>query len=297
MFCRNAIPYRIKKFSFLQDQFEVALAKKEFTPCGGLEAQRSGFVKVRDGFTHKVGEFIMIQLCTETKVLPAKAVRKLADEKCAEIEKSEGVKPGRKRRKEIQEQLYDQLLPTALVEQRMTRAWLAPEQGWLVVDATSSAVAERIIKAIVDAVEDSNRFDLSMVDTAVSPSAAMTGWLAGGEGPAGFSIDRDCELRLPGEERSTVRYLHHPLDGPEIGEHIAAGKQAVSMAMTWTDRVSFVLTEQMKLKRIQFLDVVKEQLDKAEDADAYFDAEFAMVSGELSNLMADLVQAMGGYRA
>ena len=69
--------------------------------------------------------------------------------------------------------------------------------------------------------------------------------IAGGDAPAGFTIDRDCELKAAGEEKSAVRYVKHPLDGDEIaGEikaHLASGKLPTKLALTWDDRISFVL--------------------------------------------------------
>jgi len=133
-----------------------------------------------------------------------------------------------------------------------------------------------------------------LLHTKLSPGAAMTGWLADGEAPAGFSIDRDCELRLPGEDRATVRYVRHALDGEEIGTHIAAGKQATRLGLTWADRISFILTEKMELKRLQFLDILKEQSEQAEDAEAMFQIEFALMTGELGRLLDDLLAALDG---
>ena len=66
--------------------------------------------------------------------------------------------------------------------------------------------------------------------------------------------------------------------------------------MTFDDRVSFVLTERMELKRIDLLDVVRDSVraDEHEDAQALFDAEFALMAGELLRLLYATVAALGG---
>jgi len=68
------------------------------------------------------------------------------------------------------------------------------------------------------------------------------------------------------------------------------------LALTFDDRVSFVLTEKMEIKRLDFLDVVKEKVDAsgAEDARALFDAGFALMTGEIALLLPALVEALGG---
>ena len=77
--------------------------------------------------------------------------------------------------------------------------------------------------------------------------------------------------------------------------HIAAGKQCTRLALTWSDRISFVLTETLAVKRVTPLDVLKEQNDSAmQNEDERFDTDFALMSGELAKLIADLVEALGG---
>ena len=218
-------------------------------------------------------------------------VRQIADEKAAEVEAKEGYRPGSKRRKEIREQVEDELLPRAFSKRSTLYAWLDPVNGWLAIDAASATKAEALVKLLGESAPD---LPLKLLHTQLSPGAAMTGWLAEGEGPGGFSIDRDCELRLPGEDRATVRYVRHALDGEEIGEHIAAGKQATRLGLTWADRVSFVLTDKLEIKRLQFLDILKEQSEQAEDAEAMFQIEFALMTGEVARMLADLLTALGG---
>jgi recombination associated protein RdgC len=128
-----------------------------------------------------------------------------------------------------------------------------------------------------------------------SPVAAMTDWLAADEAPSGFTVDQDTELRATGEGKATVRYVRHTLEADDVRRHIAAGKQCTRLAMTWSDRVSFVLTESLTVKRVTPLDVLKENNDgMTQNDDERFDTDFALMTGELSKLMGDLVQALGG---
>jgi recombination associated protein RdgC len=128
-----------------------------------------------------------------------------------------------------------------------------------------------------------------------SAVTAMTQWLASGEAPQGFTIDQDCELRSQQDERVTVRYGNHPLDIREIREHISAGKQVSRLALTWRDRVSFVLTDKLEVKRLAFLDVVRAEAgaDEASSAEQE-DADFVLMTGQLTGFLPDLVEALGG---
>ena len=120
----------------------------------------------------------------------------------------------------------------------------------------------------------------------------MSDWLVSGDPPAAFSVDRECELKSSDEMKSVVRYARHPLDIEEVRQHIAAGKQPTRLALTWQGRVSFLMTEHMQIKKLDFLDVVFEgsQATKEES----FDTDAAIVTGEMRKLIPDLIEALGG---
>ena len=121
----------------------------------------------------------------------------------------------------------------------------------------------------------------------------MTGWVAEGEAPSHFTLDQDLELRSA--EKATVRYVKHTLEGEEIRQHIADGKVVTRLAMTWGDRISFLLNENLQIKRLSFLDLLKEQADsQAENEDERFDIDFTLMTGEVAQLLNDLLEALGG---
>ena len=65
--------------------------------------------------------------------------------------------------------------------------------------------------------------------------------------------------------------------------------------MTWNDRISFVLDDNLQIKRLAFLDILKEQADgQADNEDERFDLDFTLMSGEVAQLLDDLLAALGG---
>ncbi|MDR1934336.1 MAG: recombination-associated protein RdgC, partial [Candidatus Accumulibacter sp.] len=67
------------------------------------------------------------------------------------------------------------------------------------------------------------------------------------------------------------------------------------LGMTWGDRISFVLDDKLQLKRLAFLDILKESTDgQAENEEERFDLDFALMTGELARLLDDLLAALGG---
>jgi recombination associated protein RdgC len=296
MWFRNLQIYRLgDDWNWDAARLGERLARAAFQPCGGFDMQSRGWVPPRG----EEGELLvsvnrqwLIALGIEQKLLPGSVIRQYTQSRLDELESKQGFKPGRAQARDMREQVTAELMPRALVTRRLVYAWIDPINHWLVIDAASPAKAELVLEHLKLTLDD---LPLKLLRTRSAPGTAMTGWLAGNEAPAGFSIDRDCELRAAGEEKATVRYVRHTLDGKEIGGHIAAGKAVTRLALTWHDRISFVLTEQLQVKRLAFLDVLKEEAEKqADGGDDLFEANFVLMSGELAPLMADLVAALDG---
>ena len=125
----------------------------------------------------------------------------------------------------------------------------------------------------------------------------MTTWLAEDEAPANFSIDQDTELRSSGQSGAAIRYVKHSIDADDARRHIQSGKQCTRLALTWADRVSFVLTDGLDIKRVSPLDVLKEGSDTVTANDAEkLDSDMTLMTGELAKMMAELVDALGGEK-
>lgn len=131
-----------------------------------------------------------------------------------------------------------------------------------------------------------------------SPSSAMTSWLAEDQAPANFTIDQDTELRSSSESRAVVRYVRHSIDIEEVRKHIESGKQCTRLALTWNDKISFVLTDGLEVKRLAPLDVLKEKNDTLSGDEAeLFDSDMTLMTSELAPMLADLIDALGGEKA
>lgn len=296
MWFKNLLVYRLTRWDATPAALEEKLSQHALQPCSGMEMQRAGWVSPKaedEPFVHTLGTQMLICLGVEKKLLPASVINQFAKARAIEIEEQQGYKPGRKQMKEIKEAITDELLPRAFAIRRKTCAWIDPAGEWLVVDAASLAKADELIELLIKTLDG---IALEPIKTNMSASAAMTAWLAGNDSPAAFTIDRDCELRGTGDERATVRYVRHDLEAEEISKHIKAGKEVTRLAMTWNDKLSFVLHENLQLKRLAPLDILKEQTDSSA-ADEVFDADFALMTGELKKLLPGIVDALGGERS
>ncbi len=277
---------------------ETALTNALFHPCGATQQKSAGWVPPR-GKAHAPlielfeGRWLM-QLQSEQRVVPGSVIKRRTDEMADRIEQATGRRPGKKQTKELKEQALLELLPMAFTKQASIRVWVCPKERLVLLDTASQAWCDEITTMLIKAADG---LALSMIHTEMSPSAAMAHWLGSGEPPYLFTIDRECELKSADEMKSVVRYARHPLDTDEVKAHILSGKMPTRVAMTWRDRVSFLLTESLQLKKLAILDVVFEGsaigLGKA-DQDEAFDGNAAIAIGELTNLLPDLLEALGG---
>ena len=294
MFFRNLQLYRLPaNWDMTAERLAEQLGRLMFRPCGSQDLATQGWISpVQDQLVFSVDGQWMISLCVETRILPASVINQETEERAKKFETQQGFKPGRKQTKEIKECVLIDLLPKAFTRRRKVYAWIDPKAGYLAVDSSSRSAAEPLIEALHKALDE---LPLKLINTERSPATAMTDWLAGGEAPDAFTIDQDGELRAVTDEASAVRYVHHSLEGHEIREHIASGKQVSKLALTFDDRLSFILTDKFEIKRLQPLDTLTES--DSQDSltrEEQFQADFALMTGELRRLIPELIEILGG---
>lgn len=293
MWFKNLLVYRLHNWPTTTEKLEEQLASLSLQPIAGLELNTKGWVspKADNGSClHELAGHLLLCFASEKKLLPSSVINQVVKQRAQEIQERDGFKPGRKRLKELKEEITDELLPRAFSVQTKTLIWIDPSNRTLVMDAASLSKADDIVALLVRTIPG---LSLSLVRTRLSPAVAMTTWLEEDACPPSFTVDRDCELKGRSEEASAVRYVKHALDSDEIRAHIKAGKEVTRLAMTWADKISFVLHETMQIKRISPLDVVKEQAGFNDNEDT-FDADFGLMTAELSRLIPSILESLGG---
>ena len=297
MWFKNLQLYRLAKDKPLTDitGIENKLSGFVLAPCSACDPQSLGWIAPTESgaLVHNVNRQWLLALGVEKRLLPASVVKQFATDRAKQIEEAEGRRVGRKEMRDLREALQVELMPRAFVQRRTTYAWIDPINGWLLVDAAAPAKADEVLEHLHKSIDN---FGARLPATQTSALSSMTAWVAAGEAPHGFTIDQDLELRSP--DNAVVRYAKHTLEGDEVRQHIAQGKVVTRLALTWRDKVSFVLNDKLQIKRLTFLDILKEQSEGQTENDAErFDLDFTLMAGELAELIADLMLALGGEAA
>ena len=298
MWFKNLQLFRVpENWDLSAEDLAAQLKQHSFQPAGSFALESRGWIPPRgdDQLVYALSRQWLIALGVEQKLLPASVIRQTAKERAAKLEAKVGRKLGRKELRDLKEDTIGELLPRAFSRYRATFAWIDPVAGWLAIDAASPKKLEEVVESLRRSLDE---FPVTPLQTQVSPATAMTEWLLAADGPRGFTVDQDCELRSQQDEKSTVRYARHPLDIQEIRNHIAQGKQPSRLALTWQDRLSFVLTDKLEVKKLVFLDAVKSEAGADQDSEEeQLDADFALMTGQLGHFLPDLVVALGGEAA
>lgn len=289
MFFRNLTLFRFPEStsSALVD-LDTTLAEHRLRPCGPIELATHGFVspfgREAEELVHRIGPYSLIAIGSENKLLPSSVVSEALAVKVAEINEREARRISARERKRLKEEIFAELLPRAFVRPSRMFAYLDSDTGWMVLDTASRKSAEEAVNQVREAL---GRFPATPMAPAESPRALMTDWLVKGKLPDGLAWGDECELRDPAEAGAIVRCRRQDLESDEVREHLKSGKQVFQLGLELDERISFVLGEDLTIRKLRFLDVVLDELgeDRSESARAELDATFALMTLELKRVL------------
>lgn len=295
MFFRNLTLFRFPT-TLDFSEIDTLLPEVRLKPVGPLEMTSRGFISPfgrdeQDVLSHRIADFLWLTVGGEDKILPGSVVNDLLARKLAEIEEKEGRKPGGKARKRLKDDLIHELLPRAFVKTSRTDAMLDLQHGYVAVDTSSRKSGENVMSEIRGAL---GSFPALPLNAEVAPRSILTGWIAGEPLPEGLSLGEECEMKDPIEGGAVVKCQHQELRCDEIDKHLEAGKQVTKLALILDDHVSFVLGDDLVIRKLKFLDGALDQLENADQdgVRAELDARFALMSAEVRRLFLLLEEAL-----
>lgn len=271
---------------------EERLARHPLLPVNQASMQSRGWVSAREGgeLAWSVGSHIYLALGIEQRMLPASVINAQLKARALKLEQEQGFAPGRKQRRDLKDQVTDELRPKAFVTRRTVTGLLAG--GYLIVNASSGSAADEFCSTLNAALEG---LPALCLDTKIAPDAAMASWLSSYSEPTPFGLGDGVVLQADNIERSTVRYDRHAIRTPAIIEDIKAGKRPTQVSLEWRERAHLVLTDRLTVKRLRFIDVKEEQAE-ARNCDDAADADALLFAEEVTHLLGDLVATLGGIK-
>ena len=298
MWFKNLAIYRFNKpFSVDADTLENAIDAFRFSPCSSQDISKFGFSnafgKHGETLVHCANNCFLIQATKEEKILPSQVIKEAMDEKIAHLETEENRKLTKKEKDALKDEITTTLLPRAFSRRQQIQGIILPEQQLLLIDSSSSAKAEELLALLRKAL---GSLPVIPVSFAAPLEQQMTEWLKGGSAPAPFDIQDEAELKSINDDGGIVRFKQQDLSEDEVLAHLNTGKQVHKLALNYGQAVAFLLSSDVSVKRLKFSEEFRAGNDEVgnDDPAARLDADFALMTGELTSLLTNLFKALGG---
>lgn len=297
MWFKNLRPYRISdRLGLNAEDLEQRLGGRLFVPCRPAQPMSAGWVAAlgdtAEALVHAAGPFWLVRLKREEKILPTSVVREEVGSRIAQIQAAQGRKVYRKEKLQITDEVTMDLMPRAFTRSNTVEAMINERDGWLWVNNASAAKCEDLLGALREGI---GSLPVTIPDTQKSPAQSMSNWLLHNELPDGFELGTEADLADPMEGGGVVRARNMPLDCDEIRSHLESGKLVQRLALTYEERLSFVLDNELTVRRLKFAEELVNANDEIEDDPlAKRDADFLLMGEAISELQTALLNAFGG---
>jgi len=298
MLFRNLQIFRFTKdFTMTSEQLESRLAEEIFIDCGSQQLSSYGWVeplgKAGQMLTHATNNRIMICARKQERILPASVIRDAVEVQAEQIEAEQGRRVFPSERRRLKDEAVQQLLPKAFTKNQLTFAYIDLDLQVLIVDSSSHNRAEELTILLRQTLGS-----LPVIPPIVeqAPAAVMSHWLLKSSLPEDMQAGSQCELRDISDSSTLLRCRGLDLQSEEFLSHIDTGMQVIKLELEWKESCHFVLKEDLTINGLKFNDILRESLqdlDK-EDIAGRFDADFAIMGGEIAELLPLIFSAFGG---
>lgn len=284
-------------FRMTAEELEAKLAENVLQPCGRTQLFSYGWVSPFGGqhptLVHACQGRFMIMAAKEEKILPAAVVNEQLALKVAELEAGGQHEVSKREKRNLREEIQFSLLAQAFTRRRTVAAYIDPVQGFIIVDSSSRPRAEELTVLLRKSL---GSLKIQAVKTVEDPRSVMTQWVLHQNAPEQIEMAESCEMLAGEKGKGVIKCAQQDLSAKEIANHLQSGKYISRLALKWANKLSCVFYEDMSVKGIKFLEIIKEQLDDLdiETKEQSLDVNFALMSGEFTELLKDMLGMFGG---
>ena len=294
---RTCAVYTLNRDIPLQaDEIITQLEACQFTPCGSQDMAKSGFVspfgKHSDQLVHVSGNFLMLAIRKETKILPSPVIKEALQAKIDKLEAEQSRKLKKTEKDSLKDEVLHSLLPRAFSRNSLSHLVIDTSANRIYTSASGRA-AEDMLALLRKALGSLPLVPLTLE----SPiELTLTEWVRSGDLPAGYALKDAAQLKAILEDGGVINCKKQDLVSDEIANHIQAGKVVTAIELDWQERIQFSINDSGVFSKVRFCDTLTEQNDdiSREDVLQRMDADFFLMVGELAALIQNTIDALGG---
>lgn len=293
---RNVRYYRFNhQWPNSEEAVSAELARFSFKPCGPLSPRSSGWVPIdpqgHGALARRINGADLIQLRTQTRVLPHAAVNEVLEERIEEFRSRMGEDPSPREKRRLKAETREELLSQALRKSVRTWAYIDPKEKIIGIDAAQPTACEQFLSHLRLPFDG---LSIKPLDFKEPIDKLLTSILLG-DAPARFNVGRECRMQDAGDAGSAVRWTNFDLTDRTIRNHVADGMHLTHLAIEYASVLSCVIDHHGVLTKLKFLGADDKDSQVDDDPFARQDAEFVLLTGTLRQLLEDLKKLLGGF--
>ncbi|HEX7081703.1 MAG TPA: recombination-associated protein RdgC [Gammaproteobacteria bacterium] len=276
-----------------EQQLSERLAAAAFRPCGAYTERSAGWEPPtgdpQGALCRRVAGADLLRLRTQSRLLPSAAIDDALESRLEEYRARTQEEPSRREKRRLREQTRDELLPKALVRSERTAGLVLGSEGLIAVATLSESRAERFL--------DHVRAAMGSLDVAPlafdRPVGELLARIFLGDAPRGFVLGRECRMQDPSDPKATVRCADMDLADPAVRKHVKEGMELTHLGVEFGNMLSCVIDRNGGLGKLKLNGMEAAADEAGEDPLARLDAELALLSGALRELLAAIGRALG----
>jgi len=277
-----------------EEKLSEALSANAYSPCGPFAERSAGWeppgIDENGPLCRHLNGADLLQLRTQSRVLPAAAVNEALEDRLAEFRIRTKMEPTRGEIRRLKEDTRDNLLSKSLVKSERSRACFIHSESLLVIDAGTVAKAEWLIDQLRSCFDQFVCIPLVFNNL---PADLLTGIFMG-DSPLGLSLGRECRMQDLSDSKSTVTWRDFDLSDHSIRQHVVEGMKITHLGVVFDALMTCVIDQDATVSKLKFIggEAVEQW---GEDAQAKQDADFLLLTGAVRRLVDDLKKLLGGY--
>lgn len=278
-----------------EEDLSSVLSENPFTPCSAYSERAAGWEAPADFegtvLCRRVGGADLLQLRTQSRVLPVAAIKEALEGKVADYRTRMTQEPPRAEMRRLKEEAREELLPRALLKSERCRACFIHSESLLAIDASTDSKAEWFIDQLRTCF---GQFICTPLVFNHSPGELLTRIFLG-ESLSGFSLGRECRMQDSSDSRAIATWREFELTDPTIRRHISDGMKLTHLGVGFDDLLSCVVSDEGTISKLRFNEGDPVDTPDNEDPLARLDADFVLLSRTVTRMVESMKKLLGGY--